>query len=74
MLRPRMTNWNIKASKGYGKCYYVCYRSADPEFPNVIACFDTEVFETKEEAARRCRELNTDLVWSHHADRHPQHY
>lgn len=74
MIEPRMSNWNIEARTSIIKNFYVCYRSADWEYPNVIACYDTEEFESKNDAVLRCRELNAQLVDGWLSDGHPQNW
>lgn len=70
------SNWNIKSMHIGTDKVWQCYRLKDWKAPmhsgNMIE--DTELFDNKEDAARRCRFLNDELVWSHHFDRHPQSY
>ena len=74
MNNPKTTNWNIEIIKGPWKTFYVCYRSADWEHPGVISCFDTKEFARREDAVKRCRELNASLVSGWMADCHPQNW
>lgn len=59
-----MSNWKIMRNAGIGYEVYQCYRTRDENKPDHSGNrdVDKEVFDTKEEAARRCRALNDELV------------